>query len=546
MKPTLPTRRMRPHPDLEQLKRQAKELLRRFAAGEAAAAAEVNAHYRAAHPSKFALHDAQLVIARSYGFESWPKLKAYVDGVTVRRLADAIRADDLAQVETMLNARPEIADLTMSYGDEHRPIHYAVMSRSPEMVRLLMRRGADARQGIHPHRDATSALTIAKERGYEEIAAIIEEEEQQRQRGEVTTGAAEAIGDEAARAAVASGDIEWLRTRQAEGTLINPIRWDDGGLLTAAVRYNQPEILRLLLDYGCDPDERVSTGEGDWVAYSQGYPLWHCAALGRRELAELLLQRGANPNVHVDSSGSAVHSAYSHKQWEMVEVLRHHGGVVSADTAAIYRQTDLARQMLADEARGTLAPGTVSPDKRLAEELLHFGASGGDPEIVRMALERIDWGRDDPRWFRCLAQPLSFWHHIPWLYAGVREFDRETYLRCFRLILERCDPNLAGGFTRTALHEVAAMGDHVTEDEAAGFALALLDAGARTDIRDDILRSTPLGWACRWGRADVARALLQRGADPAEADAEPWARPRAWAEKMGRTRVLAALREHGG
>jgi hypothetical protein len=28
------------------------------------------------------LHDAQLVLARSYGFESWPKLKAAVDGVT--------------------------------------------------------------------------------------------------------------------------------------------------------------------------------------------------------------------------------------------------------------------------------------------------------------------------------------------------------------------------------------------------------------------------------------------------------------------------------
>src|SRR6266852_5838400 len=227
MKHQLSTRRVREHPDLEQLKRQAKQLLRGFAAGEARAAAEVNAHYRAVDASKFALHDAQLVISRSYGFDSWPKLKAYVDGVTVRRLADAVRTDDLAQVRAMLQARPELADLTMSYGDEHRPIHYAVMERSPEMVRLLMRRGANARQGIHPHRDATTAWTIAKERGYDEIVAIIEEEEQQR-REEVTRDApkAEVIGDEAARAAVASGDVEWLRARHADGTLVNPIRWD--------------------------------------------------------------------------------------------------------------------------------------------------------------------------------------------------------------------------------------------------------------------------------------------------------------------------------
>src|SRR5690349_5094838 len=114
MKQKLPTRRMREHPDLEQLKRQAKELLQSFLAGKTQAVADVNAHYHAADPAKFALHDAQLVIARSYGFDSWPKLKAYVDGVTVARLADAIRADDLAQVRSMIRARPELADLEMS------------------------------------------------------------------------------------------------------------------------------------------------------------------------------------------------------------------------------------------------------------------------------------------------------------------------------------------------------------------------------------------------------------------------------------------------
>jgi hypothetical protein len=182
----------------------------------------------------------------------------------------------------------------------------------------------------------------------------------------------------------------------------------------------------------------------------------------------------------------------------------------------------------------------------VAEELLRFGASGGDPEIVRMALERIDWPREDLRWFRCLTEPLSFWHHIPWLYAGNREFERGTYFECFRRILERCDPNLIAGFARTPLHEVAAMGEHVTEEEVAPFAIALLDAGARTGVRDDILKSTPLGWACRWGRVSVAKALLERGADPLEPDAEVWARPRAWAEKKGHYGVLALLREHGG
>ena len=50
MKQKLPTRRMREHPDLEQLKRQAKKLLRGFAGGEADATKEVNAHYCTAAP----------------------------------------------------------------------------------------------------------------------------------------------------------------------------------------------------------------------------------------------------------------------------------------------------------------------------------------------------------------------------------------------------------------------------------------------------------------------------------------------------------------
>ena len=63
-------------------------------------------------------------------------------------------------------------------------------------------------------------------------------------------------------------------------------------------------------------------------------------------------------------------------------------------------------------------------------------------------------------------------------------------------------------------------------------------------MRDDLLRSTPLGWACRWGRVELVTLLLERGADPVEADAEPWATPLAWAEKMGHDPVLAVLREH--
>jgi hypothetical protein len=138
------------------------------------------------------------------------------------------------------------------------------------------------------------------------------------------------------------------------------------------------------------------------------------------------------------------------------------------------------------------------------------------------------------RWFTVLEQPVR----------------RGSDLECFRLVLERCDPNIRGrgSFGLTILHSVAGSRDHVTPEMRVAFATMLLDAGARPDLRDYLLKSTPLGWACRWGRLELVKLLLERGADPLEADAEPWATPGMWATKWAKKTkdegVLAVLRGH--
>src|SRR4030095_1749887 len=95
----------------------------------------------------------------------------------------------------------------------------------------------------------------------------------------------------------------------------------------------------------------------------------------------------------------------------------------------------------------------------------------------------------------------------------------------------------AADYGQTMLHEA------VSRDHGVGVQLAtiLLDAGARLDVRDTLLKSTPLGWACRWGRIELVKLFLARGADSVEADAEPWASPRAWAERMRCPQILALL-----
>ncbi|MBK5294607.1 MAG: ankyrin repeat domain-containing protein [Acidobacteriia bacterium] len=145
-----------------------------------------------------------------------------------------------------------------------------------------------------------------------------------------------------------------------------------------------------------------------------------------------------------------------------------------------------------------------------------------------------------------LARPLEFWNYWigPWCH---HEWDRTTYLACFKMIMERIGPpNRQHRFGLTLLHEIVTMGDHVTNQERVAFAVAALDAGAPMDLRDDLLKSTPLGWACRWGREELVHLFLDRGADSLEleADAEPWATPLAGAEKKGHDGIVAMLREH--
>ena len=88
------TSRLPAHPSLEQLRKQAKELLQLYRSGDAAAAARFRAHKP--HSSDPILADAQFVLAREYGFESWPKLVHHLEAIEPPSLEQHERlAEDL-------------------------------------------------------------------------------------------------------------------------------------------------------------------------------------------------------------------------------------------------------------------------------------------------------------------------------------------------------------------------------------------------------------------------------------------------------------------
>src|SRR4029434_8316187 len=93
-----------------------------------------------------------------------------------------MKKGNLEGVRALLARRPEIVDLLPRgpSGSEIRALHIAVMARAVEMTRLLLEAGADTRDGIWPNRDATGPRTMAEERGYDEIVALMTAHEKKR------------------------------------------------------------------------------------------------------------------------------------------------------------------------------------------------------------------------------------------------------------------------------------------------------------------------------------------------------------------------------
>jgi len=99
------------HPNLQHLKKQAKALLRDFHQGRPDAIEKFTA-LRLNVPPK--LSDAQYLVARDYGFDSWSKLKERVESLAEKaddplELAKkAFREDDAATVRQLLKRHPKL------------------------------------------------------------------------------------------------------------------------------------------------------------------------------------------------------------------------------------------------------------------------------------------------------------------------------------------------------------------------------------------------------------------------------------------------------
>ena len=135
----MPERRLPVKPDLDQLKNQAKDLLRAIRAGDPSAIAEFEQyHPKKIDPANAKLADAQLVLARSYEASSWTRL------VQSCQLIDAIWRDDVEEVRNLVVSNPHLLHENAGIRNNNwgPPLSYAANLGRDRIITMLHELGA--------------------------------------------------------------------------------------------------------------------------------------------------------------------------------------------------------------------------------------------------------------------------------------------------------------------------------------------------------------------------------------------------------------------
>lgn len=146
-----PSGQLPPSPSLQQLRNRAKDLLRALNEGDPVALQRL----RQVHPqfkdsaqtqrdlANIKLADAQLVVAREQGFESWPKLKKHAESRSSSRvnMHELVAAGDLEAVKEAIARDPQAINQPNEAGLP--PLYTAARCRHQSAVDLLINHGAN-------------------------------------------------------------------------------------------------------------------------------------------------------------------------------------------------------------------------------------------------------------------------------------------------------------------------------------------------------------------------------------------------------------------
>jgi ankyrin repeat protein len=435
-----------PRPNLEQYKKQAKDLLKRWRAGDADARHRIALHHprlaRAGSANDIALADVQFALAREHGFAGWTTFAAEIERRTAEQdgTARIWREAERALMAGEADALESIMRAHLPLFRTRRPPPFG-----PEPGRLSPSyAGKDVRQIIADnHHFATW-------------------DEYVRWRADVDTPGSSVARFEAAADAIADGNAEALagllgadpdlvRARSArshQSTLLHYVGANGIEAYRQKTPPNAVVITRLLLDAGADVHAEAGMYGGGSTTLGLVATSIHPQLAGvQDDLMALLLEHGTvidDPKAGGNDS-SAIAGCLANARPQAAEFLARRGARVNLATAAGVGRLDVVRQYFDDG--GALTRGATT-------EQLHQG----------------------------------------FVWAA---YYRRRALVAF--LLERgVDPGVRVRGS-TALHW-AAFGGHVDVVEI------LIAAGAPVDATDDHHAGTPLGWAVYgWGSRPDAR-----------------------------------------
>jgi len=138
-------------PHLDVPKREARELLEQWRAAQPDALDRIRArhpkfqaaHYAAIAAAEFRLADAQLVLAREYGFAHWTALQQRIAANTVVGvLQHAIHAREVADVVRILRTNPHLLHLPVWSGNWGPPMSRAANLGQLEIIKAVAQLGA--------------------------------------------------------------------------------------------------------------------------------------------------------------------------------------------------------------------------------------------------------------------------------------------------------------------------------------------------------------------------------------------------------------------
>jgi ankyrin repeat protein len=491
-------------PRVEQLRKQARDLQRAVRAGDAPALARVAEHHPAGAPAptaapRFALSAAQLVVARRYGFASWPRL---IHHVAVVEEHTRTPGDDDASDGGARAVAPDPADeflrlACLNYRDDgpHRW----------ERARHLL--------GEHPDLGDTDVCVAAALADVDRVRRFLAED----------PGGARREG----------GPHRWTPLCYLAYARHDP------GVAEAAVL----DTARALLDAGADPDAgylwyglptpfTVLTGvfgEGELGPERQpAHPCW-------RALARLLLEAGADPN-----DGQALYNRMFQPGEEHLELLFAHGlgtGDGGPWRARLGPAVDSPEEML----RGQLAWAVVHDMRARVMLLVEHGVDvrtplpdGRHPAEVAV----LSGHRELADWLVAHGAAPPALTPVDAFVAAALDADRAAVAA---LQVRQPDVVAAARAARPGLVVWAAAtrrADAVALLVELGFDV---NAHSRSDVPVEQEWEAALHVAAAQGDAELVRLLLALGADPDRRDARFDATALGWAEYHGHPEVAALL-----